>query len=191
MARSTTTQRGASRRSATSTAKGGSATRGAGSPSRTAATRSRASSSRTPSRTAVTRRTTRTRPAGPWVPVIVLAVVAVLGWSLYPAIRLEYQASRRMAGLEQQRTDLERRNAALRAQVAELKTPAGVEKAAREGLGYTKQGENAYIVMPSTSPTGTTRPKTTTTASVGSTSLLQTVLDAIFGVSHPSTSLEP
>lgn len=123
--------------------------------------------------------------------MVVLAVVLVLGWSLYPAIRLEYQASRRMAGLEQQRTDLERRNAALRAQVAELKTPAGVEKAAREGLGYTKQGENAYIVMPSTAATATSRPKTTTTASVGSTSLLQTVLDAIFGVSHPSNSLEP
>jgi hypothetical protein len=124
MARSTSTQRGASRRT-TRTASGGPGSRGAAAP------RSRKPSSSARGRKPAPARSRVRRPAGPWVPVAIVALVVVLGWSLYPAMRLQYQASRRMADLTQQYDSLRQRNDALRAQVAELKTPQGVEKAAR------------------------------------------------------------
>jgi cell division protein FtsL len=128
MARTTSTQRGASRRT-TRSASGGKGGRGASvsRPRKGAGkARGRASAIHIP------------RPAGPWVPVTIVALVVVLAWSLYPAMRLQYQASRRMAGLEEQYDSLKKRNDALRKQVADLKTPEGVEKAAREDLGYAK-----------------------------------------------------
>jgi cell division protein FtsB len=131
------------------------------------------------------------RSAGPWLPIAILALVAVLGWSLYPALRLQYQTSRRAAGLEEQYRSLRDRNAALSAEVAELKTPQGVEKAAREKLGYTKTGENVYVVIPdgSTAASGVT---TASMAGAPADSILQTLLDAIFGVAQTaSPGVEP
>jgi cell division protein FtsB len=126
------------------------------------------------------------------VPVIVLGLVALLGWTLYPALKLQYQESRRQAGLQQQYDSLRQRNEALRAQVAELKTPAGVEKAAREDLGYAKSGEHVYIVMPSASSTAGTGPTATSSASAASgSSVIRTLLDVIFGVEEPSSDVEP
>jgi hypothetical protein len=114
-----------------------------------------------------------------------VALVLVLGWALYPAMKLQYQTSRRAQGLEQQYASLRARNAALSAEVAALKTPQGVEKAAREKLGYAKTGENVLVVLPDGS-TGTVT--ATAAASIAGTpdpSIVQTVLDAIFGVSAP------
>jgi cell division protein FtsB len=192
MARTTSTQGGASRRTTTASGK---RSGGPGAKSRTATTKRGASGPRKPAsrgRTASsTRRAKVALPAGPWVPVIVVGLVAVLGWSLYPALRLQYQTSRRAAGLEQQYQALKQRNQALSAQVAELKTPAGVEKAARETLGYTKKGDNVYVVMPDGS-TGPTSAVASSVASGTDRSLIQTVLDALFGVAPPATpGLEP
>lgn len=133
------------------------------------------------------------RPAGPWLPVTIVALVLVLGWSLYPALRLQYQASRSLASLQQQRDAIARSNAALRKQVADLSTPAGVEKAAREDLGYTKKGDHAYVVMPSGTPTAAAGAGSTTASVAGipEPSLLQVVLDAIFGVAQPTSTVEP
>jgi hypothetical protein len=121
--------------------------------------------------------------------------VVVLGWSLYPALRLQYQASRRMADLTQQYDSLKQRNDALRAQVAELKTPQGVERAAREDLGYAKTGDNVYVVIPSDGASATgTGDAGVSTASATQTpdgSLLRYVLDALFGVEQPTSTVEP
>lgn len=193
MARTTSTQRGASRRT-TRTASGGPVARGASSSrsKKKPAATSRASAPRTRPAS----RTSR-RPAGPWVPVAIVALVAVLAWSLYPAMRLQYQASRRVDGLQAQYDTLKKRNDALRTQVAALKTPQGVEKAAREGLGYTKKGEHAYVVLPAGQATSTDAAVGgASEASVAGTpqpSLLQVILDAIFGVEQPAptSTVEP
>ena len=179
MGRTSSTQRGASRRADRTTASRGGSTRRGGATSRTSAAKRGPKAS---SRAASKQRTKIPRPAGPWVPVAVVALVLVLGWALYPAMKLQYQSSRRAAGLEEQYRSLRERNAALSAEVAALKTPAGVEKAAREKLGYTKDGEHAYVVIPdgSTAASGVT---TSSTALVSDPSVLQAVLDAIFGVS--------
>ncbi len=127
------------------------------------------------------------------MPVTIIALIAVLAWSLYPALRLQYQASRRMAGLEQQYDSLKKRNDSLRTQVAELKTPQGVEKAAREDLGYAKTGEHVYVVVPSGQSTSTKTGDLSAASAVdtASPSLLQMVLDALFGVAQPTSTVEP
>lgn len=195
MARTKPTQPGASRRTTTATGKKGGGAR-ASTKSRNGASKSRAASGpRKPasrSRSAASKtRTPALRPAGPWVPVIVVGLVVVLGWSLYPALRLQYQTSRRAAGLQQQYEALRARNQTLSAEVADLKTPAGVEKAAREKLGYTKKGDNVYVVLPDGS-TGATNAAVASVTGIAEPSFIQTVLDAIFGVKAPtSPALEP
>jgi cell division protein FtsL len=114
------------------------------------------------------------------VPIGVLVLVAVLGWSMYPALRVQYQAQRQYAGLQAEYTSLKHRNDALRAQVADLKTPAGVERAARESLGYAKRGEHVYVVMPSQASSATSA--AATASNVKATDPLTAVLDFLFGV---------
>jgi cell division protein FtsB len=188
MARTTSTQRGASRRT-TRSASGGPGARGA------SASRSRKPAAAARGRKPAVSRSRARRPAGPWLPVGIVALVVVLAWALYPALRLQYQGSRRMAGLEQQYVSLKARNDALRAQVAALKTPQGVEKAAREGLGYAKAGENVYVVIPSGQATsaqaGVTGVSAASAAATPVPSLLQLVLDALFGVVQPTSTVEP
>lgn len=74
---------------------------------------------------------------------------------MYPALKVQYEASRNVAGLEREYEDLKKRNQTLRREVEDLKTPQGVERVARETLGYTRPGENVYVVMPSGSGTAT------------------------------------
>jgi cell division protein FtsL len=81
--------------------------------------------------------------------VTVLGVAAALVWAVYPAVRVQSETSRRVAGLQAEYDTLRKRNVRLRAQVADLKTPEGVERAAREDLGLVLPGENVYVVVPS------------------------------------------
>lgn len=189
MSSSTSSQRGASRRTTSRTGSGGGR---ASSSARTgaSASRTRTTPKRTPAKTA-SRPASRAprRPAGPWVPIGVVAALVLLAWALYPALRLQYQTSRRVAGLEQQYAALRARNRTLKAEVAELKTPAGVAKAAREGLGFAKQGENVYVVMPAG---GATAPSEAAVTGSADRSAAQVVLDAVFGVKAPdSVDSEP
>lgn len=193
MGRTTPPQRGASRSTKATTGKRGGGARSSSTP-RTGAKRAASGPRKSPSRSraaAPKRRAVVFRPAGPWVPVIAVGIVVLLGWSLYPALKLQYQSARRSAGLEQQYDALRKRNQALSVEVADLKTPAGVEKAAREKLGYTKRGENVYVVIPD----GSEVASDAATASVmggADRSLVRTVLDAVFGVAEPaSPGLEP
>jgi hypothetical protein len=124
-----------------------------------------------------------------------VALVAVLAWALYPALRLEYQASRSLAGLDQQYASLKERTSALRSQVAALKTPQGVEQVARQDLGYAKSGDNVYVVVPSgqatSSGTGAANASDASVAGTSLPSLLQSLLDALFGVHEPSAGVAP
>lgn len=139
-------------------------------------TTSSSSSRRRPS--AAARR--RPRTSSKWVPLIVVVIVVAVGWTMWPALKLEYQTSRNYVGLQRQYKDLKTRNASMEAQVAELKTPQGVEKAARENLGFVKAGEHAYVVMESGAPT--TTPSAAASATVDARPAWQVVLDLVFGV---------
>lgn len=189
MARTTSTQRGASRRT-TPTATSGKGRSGApSSRSRTSAAPARKSAP--PARGRKTARSRAQLPSGPIVPIAIIGLVVLLVWSLYPALKLQYQASRSLAGVEQQSAALQAHNAALRAQVAALKTPQGVEKAAREALGYAKKGDHVYVVLPSGQATSGTRAVTASVAGTSGASLLQQILDALFGVQQPTSTVEP
>jgi cell division protein FtsL len=107
--------------------------------------------------------------------------VLLLAWTIYPAARLQYQTSRRVAGLQAQYDSLKKKNQTLKAEVAELKQPEGVEKAARETLGLTRPGENVYVVMPATA--ASSQPSVAKVdASGNARDVVTTVLDAVFGV---------
>ncbi len=93
-------------------------------------------------------------------------------------LRLQYQQDRERQTLAAELAGLQERNSGLREQVEALKTPEGIEQAARESLGLVKPGEQAYVV------TGGTSDETSVTAYDGvsaESSFLQRALDAVFG----------
>jgi hypothetical protein len=107
----------------------------------------------------------------------------LLAWSMYPALKVQYETGRRLAGLERQYQDLADRNQVLRAQVADLKTPEGVEKAARENLGLVRPGENVYVVMDPSKDSGRASTAASATgAASDSGDMVTAFLDAIFGI---------
>lgn len=77
--------------------------------------------------------------------------MTALAWSLYPTLKPLYEQQRDVSRLERELDGLRERNAYLRRQVERLKTPAGVEEAARSNLGYVRPGERAYVVIEDTS----------------------------------------
>jgi len=102
-------------------------------------------------------------------------------------MRTHYLEQRNLASLQAEYASVRSRNDALRKQVERLKTPAGIEEAARESLGLVLKGESAYVVI----DPGAGKPGTSTTsaslalpASVTPTSSdpLTTLLDGIFGL---------
>jgi len=97
---------------------------------------------------------------------------------VYPVLRLQYQQQREVQSLEAELDSVRSRNETLRSQVDELKTPEGVERLARDGLGLVKPGEQAYVVTggPAGEPTATVLSQQTTESS----SWLK-MLDTIFG----------
>jgi cell division protein FtsB len=98
---------------------------------------------------------------------------------VYPALRVQSETSRRVGVLQAEYDTLRDKNVLLRAQVADLKTPEGVERAAREDLGLVLPGENVYVVVPSAAASD---PATAETASADvSTDPLTALLDTLFG----------
>ncbi len=106
-------------------------------------------------------------------------VIVVAVWTFYPVLRVNYREEKQRARLEAELGDLRGRNQRLRAQVDRLKTPEGVEDAARESLGLVKAGERAYVVLEATD-TPTASPPDRVKA--GPDSLWTQALDALFGV---------
>ncbi len=66
--------------------------------------------------------------------------------------------------------------------MADLKTPEGVEKAARESLGLVLPGENVYVVVPS-DPASQSSDVPADASPPDSSGILTALLDAVFGVS--------
>jgi len=98
---------------------------------------------------------------------------------VYPVLRMQYQQERELQSLQAELDSLKTRNAALREQVDQLKTPEGVEQAARESLGMVKPGEQAYVV------TGGAAEETSATVLADEEAdppLWQQALDALFGL---------
>lgn len=105
-------------------------------------------------------------------------------WTLYPVLRLQYQQQREVASLEAELAGLKERNTQLAEQVDRLKTPEGVEEAARQSLGLVKDGEQAYVVTgkddPDLAPGAVD--ERTRSAEEAQRPLWMKVLDALFGV---------
>ncbi len=132
-----------------------------------------------------TARTTARRPRADHraLTVILIGTLVLAAWTLYPVLRLQYQQTREKTTLEQELAGLKDRNETLRAQVDRLKTPEGVEEAARENLGLVKEGEQVYVVTdgqttraPAPEVGAQTRSVTASEATVWTK-----VLDAVFG----------
>ena len=78
----------------------------------------------------------------------VCGALVLAAWWIYPVMRMHYIEQRNLTNLKAQYASVKNRNEALRKQVQRLKTPAGIEEAARESLGLVRQGESAYVVIP-------------------------------------------
>lgn len=189
---SSSSQRGASRsgrRSSPATGKGT-----GGSSARTRKGAATSSSPRKPRTTAKRRSSTgagsgarrlpsRSAPrhgAFPLTPVLVIASVALLAWAIYPALRIQYQTGRRVAGLQAQYDSLKKKNETLKAEVADLKRPEGVEKAAQT-LGLARPGENVYVVLPASAASGQASAAKADTPK-DARDIVTALLDAVFGV---------
>jgi cell division protein FtsL len=190
---STSSQRGASRSGRNSSSVTGKGSGGSSARTRKGATAS--SSPRKPRTTAKRRSSTgaaggaRRKPSrsaprrgtSALTPVLVVASIILLAWMIYPALKIQYQTSRRVAGLQAKYDTLKERNATLKAEVADLKKPEGVEKAARETLGLTRPGENVYVVLPASAASG--QPAVAQTQGTqDAPDVVTALLDAVFGV---------
>jgi cell division protein FtsL len=106
-----------------------------------------------------------------------------MGAYLYPLIRMDYASQREVEQLESQLESLQERNSELRQDVERLKTPEGVEQAARESLGMVKPGENACVVVDESSePTVVVVPEAETVTMDEPAPWWRRVLDGLFGV---------
>jgi hypothetical protein len=116
--------------------------------------------------------------------VLIIVGVVLVGWYLYPVLRIQYAEQAEVARLEGQLAELQERNEGLRDQVEHLKTPEGVEAAARQSLGYVRPGENLYIVtIEGEDPAeAAVAPDATRPAGEARGPLWQSALDFVFGL---------
>jgi len=106
--------------------------------------------------------------------IVLVSVVAAV-WFVYPVLQLHNEEERKVASLEAELETLRECNAALRDEMAALSTPEGVERLARESLGYVKPGEQAYLV------TGGEGTRTAQAEAASAPSFWQQAIDAVFG----------
>jgi cell division protein FtsB len=143
-----------------------------------------ATSSRKP--TAKTRRKSLFARIGwKYLPIGILGLALLLGWTLYPVARLQYRQQKDNAKLERQLADIRKRNSELRSAVDRLKKPEGIEEAARERLGFAKRGEQVWVVTTegvSPESSAANAAVIRTSGMNGETGLWERALDAVFGV---------
>ncbi len=89
------------------------------------------------------------------LPVIIIAVVSLFVAAYYPVARVQYRETRERTRLQDELDAIRARNDRLRAEVARLKTPEGVEDYARVQLGLVKKGEHQVVVVDGTEATQT------------------------------------
>ena len=112
---------------------------------------------------------------------VVCGSLALAVWWIYPVMRMHYIEQRTLDTLSAQFASAKARNEHLREQVRALKTPAGIEEAARESLGMVKQGESAYVVVGAKEATPSTSGSLAAESAVGDDPVT-VLLDGIFGV---------
>lgn len=126
------------------------------------------------------------------LPILVVAVGAIFGFTYYPVAKVQYRETREKSILEAQLKGLQARNQRLQTSVDRLKTPEGVEDYARTQLGMVKAGEHVVVVVdgtqPASSPPATGLPPLTPAKLDSEESVVPTAgpwthfLDAFFGV---------
>lgn len=87
------------------------------------------------------------------LPVVIVAVVSLFIAAYYPVARVQYRETRARAALQSELDAIRARNERMRADVARLRTPEGVEDYARLQLGMVKKGEHQIIVVDGTETT--------------------------------------
>jgi hypothetical protein len=114
----------------------------------------------------------------------IVGAFLIVGW-LYPMVKLHYREQRQLSSIKAEYQAVKSRNATLRKQIQRLKTPQGVEQAARESLGLVNKGENAYVVMEpgAKKPSATTSVTAAPTRASAATDPVTLLLDAVFGSS--------
>lgn len=117
----------------------------------------------------------------PTLPIVLVTVVVLLGWFLYPAAALRYQEQRKLGKLEQQLASVRQRNSQLKQDVKRLQTPEGIEAAARE-LGLAKKGEQVWVAVPTGKKVVATQAASPVRAAEETPDQVTRVLDFLFGV---------
>jgi len=115
------------------------------------------------------------------LPIAIVVAVVLLGWFLYPTARLHYQEQRQLAKLEQQLTQVRQRNSQLKQDVQRLKTPEGIEAAARD-LGLAKKGEQVWVAVPTGKKAVATQTSSPVRTAEAAPDSWTRVMDFLFGV---------
>ena len=84
---------------------------------------------------------------GPQLVVLFLVLGLVGAMAIQPTRQLLEQR-RRISGMAEDLTEIERSNRRLRAQITRLNDPDFLEQRAREEIGLVRPGEITYVVMP-------------------------------------------
>lgn len=82
-----------------------------------------------------------------WLVPVGLAAVIVLATNVFP-FRQIFAERAKVEAAQQDLQALIEENRILADQVEALSTPAEIERLAREKLGYIREGEHAYVVLP-------------------------------------------
>lgn len=117
----------------------------------------------------------------PLLPIAIVAVLVLLGWSIYPVARMHYKEQRDLAKLQHQLADIRARNERLKHEVDALKTPQGVEEAARQ-LGLARQGEQVWVPIPEGTKPGSLTPAPNIRTADVTPDVWTRLLDTVFGV---------
>ena len=85
--------------------------------------------------------------AGPQL-VIALLVIGLFGAFAIEPTRQLLEQRRRISGMEQELSEIERSNSKLEARIERLQDPDYLEQRARLQVGLVRPGETTFIVMP-------------------------------------------
>lgn len=121
-----------------------------------------------------------------------LVCIAVMALFLYPTARQVYIESRNEDRLQAEYDALIARNDAMQDRIDYLKTDEGIEDAARQQLGWVKEGETAVVVEGLSEDASSADSGVNVQIMNGSVPAPQTwyspVLDVVFGYSDPATA---
>ncbi|MFA6364820.1 MAG: septum formation initiator family protein [Candidatus Paceibacterota bacterium] len=86
-------------------------------------------------------------------PIIILIVVAVLGYGIYGLMREKSAIEKEMEQLADSAQKLNAENAIYQAKIMQYKRPENLLKLSREQFNYKREGEKMIIVVPGNAST--------------------------------------